>query len=71
VPYRLLTEFENLFNGHPYRHRDSSRGDFVAMHLYEDIITLNKSTKLRSRARSKVLRRGAGTVLLVKSCPVK
>ena len=49
MPYRLLTEFEHLFNGHPYRHRDSSRGDFVATHLYEDIVTLNKSTKLGSR----------------------
>ncbi len=53
MPYRLLTEFENLFNGHPYRHRDSSRGDFVAMHLYEDLVVLNKSTKLRSRVRSR------------------
>jgi hypothetical protein len=53
VPYRLLTEFENLFNGHPYRHRDSSLGDFVAMHLYEDLVTLNKSTKLGTRVDSK------------------
>jgi hypothetical protein len=53
VPYRLLTEFENLFSGHLYRHRDSSRGDFEAMHLYEDLVTLNKSTKLGSRIESK------------------
>jgi hypothetical protein len=53
VPYRLLNEFENLFSGHPYRHRDSSRGDFVAMHLYEDLVTLNKSTKLGSRVKLK------------------
>jgi len=53
VPYQLLTEFENLFSGHPYRHRDSSLGDFVAMHLYEDLVTLNKSTKLESRIQSK------------------
>jgi hypothetical protein len=53
VPYRLLTEFANLFNGHPYRHRDSSLGDFVAMHLYEDLVALNKSTKLGTRVDSK------------------
>jgi hypothetical protein len=52
VPYRLLTEFENLFGGHPYRHRDSSLGDFVAMHLYEDLVMLNKSTKLAARVQS-------------------
>ncbi len=53
MPYRLLTEFENLFNGHLYRHRDSSLGDFVAMHLYEDLVTLNRSTKLAPRVQSK------------------
>lgn len=49
MAYRLLTEFQNLFDGQPYFHRDSSRGDFVAMHLYEDLVTLNKSSKLASR----------------------
>jgi hypothetical protein len=53
VPYRLLTEFRSLFDGHIYRHRDSSLGDFVAMHLYEDLIALKKSTKLGSRVTSK------------------
>lgn len=27
-------------------HRNSTLGDFVAMHLYEDLVTLNKSAKL-------------------------
>jgi hypothetical protein len=49
VPYRLLTEFANLFAGKKYIHRDSSRGDFVAMHLYEDLAELDRSTKLLPR----------------------
>jgi hypothetical protein len=53
VPYRLLTEFQNLFDGKAYLHRNSSLGDFVAMHLYEDLITLNRSTKLKERVESK------------------
>ena len=49
MPYRLLTEFQHLFDGKSYFHRDSSRGDFVAMHLYEDLLQLNRSEKLRAR----------------------
>lgn len=52
MSYRLLTEFENLFTGKVYRHRDSSLGDFVAMHLYEDLATLSRSTKLTQRLTS-------------------
>jgi hypothetical protein len=57
VPYRLLTEFENLFAGKKYIHRDSSRGDFVAMHLYEDLAGLNLSSKLlpRIQANNRIL----------------
>jgi hypothetical protein len=46
LEYRLLTEFRRLFEGTVYRHRDSSQGDFVAMHLYEDLIAVNRSPKL-------------------------
>lgn len=53
MPHRLLTEFENLFAGKKYIHRDSSRGDFVAMHLYEDLATLNRSMKLLPRIQAK------------------
>lgn len=53
MPYRLLTEFEGLFRGHPYYHRDSSRGDFVAMHLYEDLVSLGRSAKLVDRVAAK------------------
>lgn len=47
--YRLLTEFRNLFDGRPYYHRDSSRADFVAMQLYEDLVDLGRSEKLVHR----------------------
>ena len=73
--YRLLTEFRRLFEGKIYKHRDSSQGDFVAMHLYEDLIAINRSPKLIAAAierRDRVLnvqnkrrgieaRRGDGT----------
>jgi hypothetical protein len=45
--YRLLTEFRRLFEGVKYEHRRSNLGDFVAMHLYEDLIAINKSQKYR------------------------
>jgi hypothetical protein len=43
--YRLLTEFRGLFEGIKYEHRRSNLGDFVAMHLYEDLVTVNKSER--------------------------
>ena len=46
LEYRLLTEFRRLFEGRLYKHRASNQGDFVAMHLYEDLITVNRSQKL-------------------------
>lgn len=51
--YRLLTEFRRLFEGKRYRHRDSSQGDFVAMHLFEDLITIDRSPKLIEAAISR------------------
>jgi hypothetical protein len=45
--YRLLIEFRRLFEGVKYEHRRSNLGDFVAMHLYEDLIAVNKSGKYR------------------------
>jgi hypothetical protein len=53
VTYRLLTEFQNLFDSKAYIHRNSSLGDFVAMHLYEDLVTLDRSNKLKQRVISK------------------
>lgn len=43
--YRLLTEFRRLFEGTKYEHRRSNLGDFVAMHLYEDLVAVNKSDR--------------------------
>ena len=72
--YAVLRVFRSLFEGQPYLHRDSSLGDRVASYIYEDLYSLNKSTRLRDRidARSRVLnaqnltvgvprRRGDGT----------
>ncbi len=53
LEYRLLTEFRRLFEGKVYKHRDSSQGDFVAMHLYEDLININRSPKLIEAAISR------------------
>src|SRR5438105_1381495 len=75
LEYRLPTEFRRLFEGKIYKHRDSSQGDFVAMHLYEDLITINRSPKLieaainrkdrvlnvQNKRRGVAARRGDGT----------
>ena len=75
LEYRLSTEFRRLFEGKIYKHRDSSQGDFVAMHLYEDLVTINRSPKLieavitrkdrvlnvQNRRRGVNARRGDGT----------
>lgn len=50
---RLLDEFRGLFEGKKYIHRDSSRGDWVAHHLYEDLYALGKSAELVSRVKSR------------------
>ena len=39
-------EFRKLFEGRVYMHRASTQGDFVAMHLYEDLVVINRSRKL-------------------------
>lgn len=72
--HRLLIEFRNLFEGHKYEHRRSNLGDFVAMHLYEDLMAIRKSERyvLSVESMSRVLnvqnkrkgieaRRGDGT----------
>ena len=74
IEYRLLTEFRSLFEGKRYRHRDSSLGDYVAMHFYEDLAVTSRSSKLlkviqekqcvlnvQNRARGINSRRGDGT----------
>ena len=43
--HRLLIEFRKLFEGNKYEHRRSNLGDFVAMHLYEDLMAISKSER--------------------------
>src|SRR5437660_4867816 len=50
--FHLLRTFQSLFDGSMYKHRDSSLGDLVASHLYEDLVALNKSEKLTQRVRT-------------------
>jgi hypothetical protein len=45
----LLDEFRKLFEGQRYLHRKSTSGDFVAMHLFEDLHAVGKSRLLRAR----------------------
>lgn len=52
MAYRLLTEFEKLFRGRIYRHRASTQGDRVAVQLYEDLVTLDRSAKLNQRVHA-------------------
>jgi putative transcriptional regulator len=42
MSYRLLQAFQGLFDGKRYLHRNSTRGDWVAHHLYEDLLELRK-----------------------------
>jgi len=73
--YRLLSAFKSLFEGNKYRHRDASLGNYVAMHLYEDLAATTRSSKLlaainaqqsvlnvQNRARGVEARRGDGTL---------
>lgn len=75
IEYRLLKEFRGLFEGVKYEHRRSNLGDFVAMHLYEDLVSVNKSKKyvlsvtsmssvlnVQNKRRGIEARRGDGTL---------
>ena len=53
MPYKLLTEFGNLFLGKKYLHRDSSQGDRVATFMYEDLFDLGMSKKFVAAVSSK------------------
>jgi hypothetical protein len=65
--YTLLKEFRGLFAGVKYEHRRSNLGDFVAMHLYEDLVAIHKSDRYvlsvesMCRTSAKGLRQDAGT----------
>lgn len=45
IEFRLLAEFRKLFDGTKYEHRKSNLGDFVAMHLYEDMVAVHRSDR--------------------------
>jgi len=49
--YALLRTFRGLFEGQSYLHRKSNLGDLVASQLYEDLIAINKSSKLVERVQ--------------------
>jgi len=72
--FLLLDEFCKLFDGKPYKHRDSSQGDVVASYLFEDLYQLARSNKYvtavknqssvsnrRNKQTGKANRRGDGT----------
>lgn len=46
IEFRLLTEFQKLFKGRVYMHRASTQGDYVAMNMYEDLVSIDRSPKL-------------------------
>lgn len=64
MQFKLLSEFESLFKGKPYLHRNSTLGDHVAGFLFEDLFNLNRSSKLRQRIadRTHVLNKRNTTV---------
>ncbi len=49
MSYRLLDAFRQTFEGTRYLHRNPSLGDFIAIHLYEDLYILGKSARLVAR----------------------
>ena len=50
--FSLLGAFRGIFEGTQYKHRNSTLGDFVACHLYEDLVSLNASKLLTKRVAS-------------------
>lgn len=50
--YQLFDAFQGLFDGQAYLHRKSNLGDFVALHLFEDLYSLGRSPRLLSRIDS-------------------
>ena len=74
MAYNLLSAFRGVFYGQPYLHRKSNLGDFIALHLFEDLYTLgtvpilkeritlgSHTLNLRNIAVGKPSRRGDGT----------
>jgi len=72
--FELLNVFESLFRGGVYNHRRSTQGDQVALHLYEDLLGMGRSSlyagrveagthvvNTANRIKNKTVRRGDGT----------
>ncbi len=55
MEFRLLAEFRKLFEGRVYKHRASNQGDYIAMHLYEDLLGIDRSPKLVSAIKRDIL----------------
>jgi hypothetical protein len=55
LTFRLLDEFQKLFQGRVYKHRASNQGDYIAMHLYEDLVEINRSPKLVAAVKNEIL----------------
>lgn len=53
MAYKLLAEFQKLFEGAKYRHRISNQGDKVASYLYEDLFALARSPKFVAAVSTK------------------
>lgn len=85
--YRLLAEFQALFQAREYRHRSSPQGNRVAVQLYEDLFTLGRSKQfveavklqekvidIQNRPRGILKRRGGGGTfgeLVARTQPVR
>jgi hypothetical protein len=50
--YRLLEAFRGSFDGFKYIHRNQAIGNFIASHLYEDLLAVNRSPKFVSRIQA-------------------
>ena len=73
--YRLLSEFRHLFERKKFKHRISNQGDQVALHLYEDLLSIGRSPRftdsvlnrldrvvnIQNRRRGVLARRGDAT----------
>lgn len=64
MTYRLLTAFRDAFAGRQYIHRNQAIGNFIASHLYEDLLMLGRSPKLNQRVQAG--QAGVNTANLVK-----
>lgn len=52
MTFSFLTQFQGLFEGKPYLHRNSTQGDQVAQYVFEDLYELGHSPKLVERIKN-------------------